>query len=196
MGNKLVWKLPVAIGAVAAAAVGGAIYAKSSIYTEADVRTFIHNGPWYTDKGFGNEDAAALTRAYVAVVGLLALSREETVYYLAHTDEAGEPISSDSVYEISGGDLPTRWWSITLYDADHFLTPNDEGRYSVRGTDIERESDGTFRVVLSKEPKTGNWIPMGEGRNMSLLLRMYNPEPQVLDQLAEIDLPTIRKVED
>ncbi len=196
MNKNLAGKLLGAVAAVAAGAFGGAMIARSSIYTEADVGSFIHNGVWYTDRGFGSKDATALTRAYVAVVGLLALSREETIYYLAHTDESGDPISSDHAYEITGIGLPARWWSITLYDADHFLTPNAEGRYSVRATDMEREADGSFRIILSREEMTGNWIPMGEGRDMSLLLRMYNPEPQVLGRLAEIDLPTIRKVEE
>lgn len=194
-GIRLTLKLSLALGVIVAAAFAGAVIAKSSIYTEAKVGTFVRNGVWYTDK-FGAEDATALTRAYVAVVGLLALSREETVYYLAHMDEAGEPISSDHVYEIVGSDLPARWWSITLYDADHFLTPNAEGVYSVRSTDMTRESDGSFRVILSKEKREGNWIPMGEGQNMSLLLRMYNPEPQVLDHLADLKLPAIRRVEE
>lgn len=194
-GKSLIWKIPLAFGVIAMATFAGAMIARNSVYTEAKVGTFIHNGVWYTDN-FGGEDATPLTRAYAAVVGLLALSRKETVYYLAHTDEAGEPISSDNVYEIVGDDLPARWWSITLYDADQFLTPNAEGKYSVRSTDMIREPDGSFRVILSRQKREGNWIPMGEGQNMSLVLRMYNPDPQALDRLADIDLPLIRKVEE
>lgn len=198
IGTSVVWRLLTSVGVAAAALYAGAEIAKISIYTEATeakVRTFVHNGVWYTDKSFGNKDATALTRAYVAVGGLLALSREETVYYLAHTDEGGDPISSGHVYEIAGTDMPARWWSITLYNADRFLTPNPQGKYSVKGTDITRDKDGSFRIVLSREARTGNWIPMGEGENMSLLLRMYNPEPQVRERLADIELPVIRKVE-
>lgn len=187
-------RIAVGIVAVSAAAVIGALIARNSIYTEANVRSFVHNGVWYTDKGFGNVDATPVTRAYVAIVGLMALARSETVYYMAHTDEDGDPISSENKYEITGVNLPSRWFSITLYDSDHFLTPNSAGKYSVKGTDVEYEDSGMFRVILSRDQVEGNWIPMGQGENMSLLLRLYNPDPNVLTSLDKIELPKIRKV--
>lgn len=177
------------------AAVGTGFHmARSATYTDAEVGSFVYNGPWYTDK-FGAEDASAKTRAYTAVVGLLALSRQETLYYLAHDDSDGHPISSDYVYEISGEDLPARWWSITLYGEDHFLMPNQHDKYSVKATELSRSTEGTFKVILSREPQPGNWIPIvGEGEELSLLLRMYNPDDGVIERLDEIKLPEIRRV--
>ncbi|RFB04260.1 DUF1214 domain-containing protein [Parvularcula marina] len=173
----------------------GTHQAHSAMKIKADVETFVFNGPWYTDD-FGAKEATPMTRAYTAVVGLLALSRQETLYYMAREDSDGEPMTADYVYEITGGDLPSRWWSITLYGDDHFLLDNEYGKFSVKATDLEREEDGTFKVVISREPQPGNWIPMaGEaGEEVSLLLRMYNPNDGVLDRLQDIDMPEIRRV--
>ena len=180
--------------ALAASVAAGGAYALHSVRTDASVGSFIHNGNWYTDKHFGAAEASARVRAYVAIVGLLALSKKETVYYMLHTAEGGETLQSDGVYEITGKGLPARWWSITLYDDDHFLTHNAYGRYSVRNSDLQRHVNGSYRITLARDPQDGDWIPMGEGKDMTLILRMYNPEPSIYDEMTSIELPVVRKI--
>ncbi|HFB54579.1 MAG TPA: hypothetical protein ENJ46_01535, partial [Hellea balneolensis] len=90
----------------------GAFTAKRSLTMGAPDSAFIHNGAWRTSLYIGSKDASPHIRAYVAVIGLLGLSREETIYFQAYSDDEGNPISSDNVYEIIGGDLPARWWSL------------------------------------------------------------------------------------
>ncbi|MFN3451713.1 MAG: hypothetical protein ACK4ZE_06100, partial [Sphingorhabdus sp.] len=43
-------------------------------------------GPWQTGKSFGTVDASALTRAKVALSGLLALPSKEAMYFTAQKD--------------------------------------------------------------------------------------------------------------
>ena len=191
---NMIVKLGIGAVAILLCLAGGAAYAVHSMRIEAHSGNFIDNGQWYTDPAIGGTDASLRTRAYVAVVGLLALSRQETVYFLLHEDERGEPLSSDSIYEIVGDDLPARWWSITAYAEDHFLNPNPYNRYSIRDRDTAREPDGSYRIVVSREPVDGNWIPLGEGDHQSLLLRLYNPDPDI--QLDTVDLPVVRKIGD
>lgn len=171
---------------------GGFGLAFKDVQTQARAGSFIDNGNWYTDRYFGSTQASAKVRAYVAIVGLLALSKKETVYYMLHTTDDGHSIQPDGIYEIVGTDLPARWWSITLYNDDHFLVPNEYNKYSVRASDINK--DGSFKIILSKEPQEGNWIPLGDGKDMSLILRLYNPESWVVDDLDTIKLPSIRKI--
>ncbi len=52
----------------------------------------ITNGAWTTGKSFGTADADALTRARVALGGLLALPAKEAMYFTANVDDEGEPL--------------------------------------------------------------------------------------------------------
>jgi hypothetical protein len=188
-------RLILAITLVVGAAFAGAAFAHWSLRPANLFASEISNGVWRTSLKVGAETADARTRAYVARYGLLGLSRKEAVYFQAYSDSDGNPLSSEHVYEVRGRDLPGRWWSLTLYNHDSFLTPNEYKIYSVRGADIEREEDGGFVVALSREPRQGNWIATAEGRDMSLSLRLYNPDPGDEERLGEIVLPSIVRVD-
>ncbi len=107
-------------------------------------------GPWMTSDVIGSADADPYTRARVAIGGLLALNRSETIYFTAATDSDGEALRMQCTYKIIGSDPPARWWSITAYAADHYLIPNPQDRYSYGGNTVAREDDGSF--VISAGP--------------------------------------------
>ena len=85
----------------------------------------VSDGPWSTSLDTGSSEGGPYLRARIAVHGLLALSREETVYYSALRDSDGADLVGNCSYRLEGRDPPTRWWSITAYGADDFLIPND-----------------------------------------------------------------------
>lgn len=185
-------------GLGAAAALVGSGYLGSKLAWRAvatpDGEDFIHVGPWMTSAVVASPEADAFTRAFLAVNGLLGLPKTETMYFVARTDDAGRPLSSDYVYEIVGVSLPSRWWALTLYNGDNFLIPNDYDRYSVKSTAIEAEADGTIRVTLSRAERAGNWIPTGDGQDMRMSIRMYNPDPSVSSGERTPDLFSIKRV--
>ena len=98
----------------------------------------VENGPWSTNENIGSTAAGAYLRAGIAVGGLLALNRSETIYYTAVHDSDGAPLDSSCVYAVEGTDPAARWWSVTAYGADHFLIPNPRKRYAVGRTDVVR----------------------------------------------------------
>jgi hypothetical protein len=152
----------------------------------------IKNGAWGTNLDVGSQNAGMYLRAYVARVGLFALNKTETVYYTAETDDDGEPLRSSCDYRIEGKDIPTRWWSITLYGEDHFLVPNDRGFYSFNMSNIVREANGSYEVSVSATAKPGTWLPSGDkDQAISLSLRCYNPEPIMYEQPGKVALPKV-----
>lgn len=173
---------------------GGVFYGVSSITSDDRSGNYINNSGWYTDRTFASTEASLKTRAYLAVAGLLGLPRSEAIYFLRSADSEGHSLESNIVYKISGKALPGRWWSLTLYNHDSFLIPNEEGIYSVKGVDIVTKSDGSWDVYLAPTVQGENWIPTGEGKNMSLLLRIYNPSSSVVDAMESIPMPTVEKV--
>ena len=70
-------------------------------------------GAWRTSLVSGSPDADLYTRAKVAHVALLALAREETLYYVAEVDDRGDKLRSRCRYRIGGVPPPARWWSVT-----------------------------------------------------------------------------------
>ncbi len=153
----------------------------------------IGDGPWRTSLFAGSSEGSPYLRAYVAVHGLLALSREETVYYNASTDSEGHTLDGSCSYQIEGRDAPARWWSITAYGADDFLIPNAANRYSVTMNSITRRADGTFAATVSEKQAEGDWIPVAAGR-FDLTIRLYNPQAAVITDPGHVALPAVRKV--
>ncbi len=154
----------------------------------------VSNGPWRTSFVTGSSDADLHTRARVAVGGLLALAPSETVYWNADTDADGQALDARCDYRVDGDELAARWWSITAYGADHFLIPNDAGRFSFSQTTLARAPGGPWAIVVSSEPNAGNWLPSGRAGAsgpFALTLRLYNPQPAVYEEPRAVALPRI-----
>jgi hypothetical protein len=153
----------------------------------------VSNGPWKTNLAVGSAQSDPYTRASVAIHGLFALNRKETLYYSATTDESGDALDGACRYEIAGRDPDTRWWSVTAYGADDFLIPNSANRYSVAKTTVQRQTDGSFKIQVGGTAKSANWIPVQPGA-FSLTLRLYNPGPTASIDPSQTALPTLKKV--
>jgi hypothetical protein len=153
----------------------------------------IADGPWRTNLAIGSAGADARTRAAVALHGLFALNRSETIYYTAMTDDAGDRLNGGCTYRVAGRDPGTRWWSVTAYGADDYLIANAANRYSVSKNSVARDAGGSFDAEISAAPRAGNWIPVAKAP-FSLTLRLYNPGPRAAADPAHAELPKIEKV--
>ncbi len=153
----------------------------------------VSDGPWKTNLLIGSSGGDIYTRADVAVHGLLALNRSETIYYSASTDDGGDALDGRCTYLITGRDPPTRWWSVTVYGADDFLIPNPAGRYSISKTSVTRDASGAFVATIAPKPIGPNALPTN-GQKFGMTLRLYNPSPAVAADPAHVKLPAIHKV--
>ena len=109
----------------------------------------------------GSEQAGLYLRARIASYGLWAMRSSEAVYFSTAMDSAGSRLRHDCTYRIEGTDPDTRWWSLTVYNDDHFI-PNPLNRYSLSKTTVKREADGSWAMRLSRAPQEGNWLPSGD----------------------------------
>jgi cytoskeletal protein CcmA (bactofilin family) len=167
---------------------------------ESDIQTRVtdlgkQSGAWTYNDALGSAASSDFDRALLAVTGILGASREQNVYYLAAEDSAGEPLRADKAYRVIGKDLPARWWSVTAYDP-LYLIPNEQDKYSINKTTIAMDEDGNWEAFLGVEPQeNGNWIDTGGGdTDLQLALRLYNPSPEVLENMGAVALPEIRPV--
>tara|TARA_R110002124_G_scaffold67064_4_gene182308 strand:+ start:1059 stop:1634 length:576 start_codon:yes stop_codon:yes gene_type:complete len=150
-------------------------------------------GPWSANLSVGGVDADAVTRARVALFGLLALDKKETIYFTARTDDAGERLSGSCTYVLKGHDLAARWWSVTAYGDDSYLIPNDANIYSFSKPSVKREADGSYIVRVSAAPQEGNWVPVAAGKTFDMTARFYNPDAAAVEQPDAVQLPSITK---
>lgn len=150
-------------------------------------------GSWNTNLLVGGVDADAYTRARVALFGLLALDKKETIYFTAGHDSAGDVLSGSCTYVLTGRDLAARWWSVTAYGPDSYLIPNDANIYSFSKPSVARQADGSYVVRISPTKQDGNWVPVKVGERFDLTARFYNPDAAAVTSPEKVDLPTITK---
>lgn len=188
MGKVFRW---VATTVVALALGAGSAAALINFGGAFDAR--IVNGAWETGRHTGSASADPYSRARGAIYGLWGLPPSEVVYYTALQDDTGQPLQRSCSYQVSGGALPARWWSVTLY-RDYFLIENPARRYSWSSTTIDVAPAGNWRIDVNAAGEGDNALPMGERDGVfALSLRLYQPLPQVLDNRATIELPAIHR---
>jgi hypothetical protein len=130
----------------------------------------------------GHDD---LSRAAGAYLGILGNAAEEYLGVGYQADANGIPFDGSTAYTITfpPGGLPPvdAFWSITLYDADRFLHPNDLQRYLLGSRDLprmHRAEDGSLRLIVQhtapQESLLGNWLPCPSGP-FHLAFRTYLP---------------------
>jgi hypothetical protein len=78
------------------------------------------------------------------------------------------------------------FWSLTLYDAEHFFHPNPLNRYSLgtKNKTLKYNPDGSLTLYAGADSpgqdKEANWLPAPIGR-FSLYLRANWPDETILD---------------
>jgi hypothetical protein len=173
-------------------------------------------GPWRVSLLAGSTEADAHTRARVALGGLLALNRGETMYYVARTDSKGEPLRSRCTYRIDGTPPAARWWSITAYAEDLFLFPNEARRYGINGASVVLDAERRFAFVSGPAAPAGTsgagataasaasppsaaplpWVPTPGDRGLSFTLRLYQPAAALQAAPQSLDPPRIEPLGD
>lgn len=154
----------------------------------------LHNGPWATALNYGTSGTDSVTRASVALRGILALPSTETVYWNASTDSDGKPLDGSCTYAMTGTALDARWWSVTYYDKKGYLVANPANIWSFSGAAVPPQERAAWRVTISPaRPAAGHWLPSAKGQGFDLTLRMYNPGKGFRAAPDNAMLPTIKR---
>jgi hypothetical protein len=139
-------------------------------------------------------------RGAIALSGLGANLAKDAVYPTAFVDGTGQPLTGADRYVIhfDEGDLPpvNAFWSLTVYDAQSFLSANPINRYNIAGwMPLTYNTDGSLDVYIQHDSpgsrKQSNWLPVPAGE-FSVTLRMYWPKEAMLDGAWKP--PAIQKV--
>jgi hypothetical protein len=148
----------------------------------------IVNG-WRVRLDLGRYGTGYEQRAVIALTGLGANVAEDAVYPTTDVDAAGQPLSGEHRYRLrfAPGALPPvkAFWSVTLYNNQHFLAQNPIGRYALGDRDpLRAEPDGALDLLIQRDDPgaelRANWLP-APAEGFSLTMRLYFPKAAVLD---------------
>ena len=154
------------------------------------------SGGWMGSRATGSVDADAWTRARVALTGLMALNRTQAIYFVRTTDDSGTALDEACRYRVSGGALPGRWWSITVYAPDGFLPRNGDHALSFDGARVQRDATGHWQALVARAPQPGSaWASSRGAGRFDLTLRIYNPTPAAQADFTTIALPHVVRLD-
>jgi hypothetical protein len=97
----------------------------------------------------------------------------ETMYFGVDFDSSRERLSGDKAYEVTfaAGQTPPvqGFWSLTLYNEQHFFAPNQLNRSSLgtKNKGLKENAVGTLTIYVQRDnpgaDKESNWLPAAKG---------------------------------
>jgi hypothetical protein len=141
----------------------------------------VNNAEWGTDY---------LNRTGTAKSNMYDNRPEETKYIYTDNDSQGKQLTGQNTYTVTfpKGQVPPvkGFWSLTLYNAEHFFNANRLNRYSLgtKNRHLKYNADGSLTLYAGAESpgeeKESNWLPAPKGP-FSLYIRAYWADKGILD---------------
>lgn len=145
---------------------------------------------WGTLLDIGKYDKNYINRALVAKHGIWANVPEESIYFIARTDNQGGRLHGNNQYKITfqADSLPpvNAFWSISYYDESGRITKECNGKNAINPlhNKLQENPDGSISIFISKYPPeekfVENWLPSHDGF-FNLNFRCYNPQEEILN---------------
>lgn len=152
----------------------------------------ISAGPWHAWPFAGGADADPYTVAKVARDGTIPLGATEGLAFEASTDGQGRTLRLECDYTLSGITPPSRLWTLAAYLADGSPVRSRPGTQSaMHSGKLLRFRDGSFRIQLSRYPRSGNWMPIRGNGTFYLVLRVYDTPVTSTTGLVQPQMPGI-----
>jgi hypothetical protein len=146
---------------------------------------------WTTQDNGARFGMDYFSRTAIAKSNILVNTPEETKYFYQDLDADGGRLNGANRYTVTfaKGALPPvkGFWSLTLYDEQHFFAPNSLKRFSLgtKNKALKTDPDGGLTIhVQTDSPgadKESNWLPAPKGADFSLFVRAYWPEPAITE---------------
>ena len=126
----------------------------------------------------------------------------ETKYIYTESASDGTPLNGQNTYTVTfgTGEIPPvrGFWSLTLYNAEHFFHPNALNRYSLgtKNKTLKYNADGSLTLYVGDSSpgadKESNWLPAPSG-SFTLCIRAYWAERPILD--GQWRPPVVKRVQ-
>jgi len=130
-----------------------------------------------TEGFFGERDVIDPIKHLMGTAYGYAGNPREAAIYLNVVPEHND---GTTPYRVTVRDVPVdSFWSITMYDAEGYMEPNEYGAYSFNDKSAERNDDGSITIHFGGDPTRVNYLPTPEGWNC--IIRLYQPQAELLE---------------
>jgi len=129
-------------------------------------------------------------RTAVAHSNIFINRPRETRYFYQDLDRTGARLNGGKRYTLTfrKGELPPvkGFWSLTLYNKEHFFAPNGLDRYSLgtKSQELDFAANGSLTLYVQhdrpSEERLANWLP-APLEDFALYLRAYWPEAAIAE---------------
>ncbi|GJD46523.1 hypothetical protein AFCDBAGC_4405 [Methylobacterium cerastii] len=132
-------------------------------------------GAWTAWPRAGSTAADPYTRAVNARRGEVPLAVGEGLLLTAAVDDSGRALDATCTYRVAGITPPARAWTLTAAGRGAPEPGRPGLREGFTSTEILREADGRFAIVVGSEVEPGNWLPSPRASGpIRLALRLYD----------------------
>jgi hypothetical protein len=132
-----------------------------------------------TRRMFGaNENEVDPVRHLIGSAMLWGGYPEREALYLPITPARND---GSTVHKLRVGDVPVDgFWSLTVYNSEGYLQPNQYTVYSVNSITAKKSPDGSVAIQLGGcDGKIQNCLPITEGWNYTV--RLFRPRAEIID---------------
>ncbi len=145
---------------------------------------------WLIPVNLGRYGTDYETRAFIAYMGLGALTSDDCVYPTTFVDSEGRLLDGGSKYVIhfEKEKLPPSHsgvWSISPY-RENFYVHNPIERYGILSSmPLKYNADGSLDIFIQGASpgadKESNWLPCPPSLPFNLTMRVYQPKTEIMD---------------
>src|SRR5262249_25453437 len=159
---------------------------------------------WWNPVNLSTHATDQNTRAVIAGFDLGAPWGEDVVYPTTYHDGDGKRLDGAGKYllrlekDAKGRIFPshTGIWSVSAYDGNYYVR-NAIDRYAISPSmPLKYNADGSLDIYLQAQSpgpeKESNWLPCAPNGRLNVTIRVYWPEPGLLD--GSFKIPPIRRV--
>ena len=127
---------------------------------------------------FGTKDDTDPVRRLIGSAAAWGGNPEKEALYLPVTPPQND---GTTVPRLKVSDVPVDgFWSITVYNAEGYFTPNEQNAYSLNNITAAKNDDGSVDIQFGGcDGSAPNCLPITPGWNY--LVRLYRPRPEILD---------------
>lgn len=188
------FRLPFLIAIALVIAFGGGIWSTIVALNATIGFGAIKLGAWEAFPQAQTAEADPYARSHRANAGKLLYASAEGLAFTASVDDAGDRLTGDCTYSISGKTPAARFW--TLFAAAPGAPPPPrlaDLPAALNSRTVLYREDGGFEIRASRGATAGNWLAVPAGP-FRLTLTLLDTPTAGSSGLIDLSMPSIKKI--
>lgn len=188
------FRLPLFIAIALVIAFGGGIWSTIAALTATTGFGAIRLGAWEAFPQAQTADADPYAKSHRANAGKLLYASAEGLAFTASVDDAGQRLTGECRYNISGQTPAARFW--TLFAAAPGAAPPSPAAdrpSALNSRNALFREDGSFEIHASQAAAANNWLAVPAGP-FRLTLTLLDTPTAGSSGVIDLSMPSIRKI--